>query len=177
MPNFDDDSEFDQDKRLSDSHLDYSIYETHCTNSRGRGKMGAGSSSVVEVKVPDTRSIVDLIKVQGQSTPQMQGSMMDVVKELQQIECPTCQQLFHVTEIADHADTCCDIWVGEAASFDSDPLPCFSFELPQDSKEQPRIDGNTSLQIVLSNLAESSENPVRLNVRRKHTWSISRKQD
>ena len=70
LPNFDDDSDFDQDKRLSDSDLDYSIYETRHTDSRGRWKMGASSSSEVEVEVPDTRSGVDPIKVHGENTPQ-----------------------------------------------------------------------------------------------------------
>ena len=71
-------------------------------------------------------------------------------------------------EIADHTDTCCDIWIGEVASFDSDPLPCSLFELPQDSEEQPQIDGDMHLQDVISNLAESlSENPVRIKCTKK----------
>lgn len=93
---------------------------------------------------------------------------MDMAKWIQNIEFPTCHQLFPVSEIADHADTCCHIWVGEVAFPDSDPLPC-SFELPQ---EQQRMDGDIPLKDMISSFANSlSENLLRLNVRRKHMWS------
>ena len=170
IPNCDNDSDFDQDKRLLDSDLDYSIYETRRTDSRGRGKMGAGSSSEVEVEVPDTRSSVNPIKVHGQSTPQMHGSMMDVVKELRQIECPTCEQLFPVTEIADHADA--NVTFGLVKLLPLIQFLCLVLrwschKITRNSKELTEI-----LLCRISNLAESlSENPVRLNVRRRHMWS------
>ena len=153
----DDDSDFHED-----SGLGHSIYENVRTDSTGREK-GAGSSSEVGVEAPKPGSSND-----GENTPHVQGPMMDMEEGLQNIECPTCLQLFPVTEIADHADACCDICVGEVAFPDLDPLPC-SFEMPQ---EQQRIDGDILLKDVISSLAESlSENPVRLNVRRKHMWS------
>lgn len=144
-----------------DSALGQSIYEALQTDSRDRETEGAGSSFEVELETPTSTG-------SSNNTPHMQRPMMDNAKALQNIECPTCQQLFPVSEIADHADACCDIWVGEVAFPDSDPLPC-SFELPQ---EQQRIDGDIPLKDVVSSLANSlSENLVRLNVRRKHMWS------
>ena len=155
LPSFDDD-ESDSDEN---SALGQSIYETFQADSRDWEK-GAGSSLEVEEEAPNTGSSND--------TPHVQRPMMDTGKGLQNIECPTCQQLFPVSEIADQADACCDIWVGEVAFPDSDPMPC-SFELPQ---EQQRIDADIPLKDVISSLAKSlSENLVRLNVRRNNMWS------
>jgi len=55
--------------------------------------------------------------------------MMGTGKGLQNIECPTCQQLFPVSEIADYAVAWCDIWVGEVAFPNSDPLLCSDISL------------------------------------------------
>jgi hypothetical protein len=49
------------------------------------------------------------------SVPSTSSQLQDVVKDIckeQLIECPTCLQYFSINRIAEHADMCCDIWVG-----------------------------------------------------------------
>ena len=87
-------------------------------------------------------------------------------------ECPTCFELFPIHSIAEHADQCVDVWIGEVENSqteiesDTDPLPL-------------TMVGNTSsgvtknLRDMVKQIADvhvRKEEPKRINVRRKHFW-------
>lgn len=104
------------------------------------------------------------------TSSQFQHVVEDIYNE-QFVECPTCLDYYSIDTIADHADACCDIWVGDvqpaylATSDVSDSPPSTS---PQ---ALPTNDSKDVKEIIL-NIAETlPKKVVRLHVRRKYMWS------
>ena len=89
-------------------------------------------------------------------------------KELK-CECPTCQQYFSIDEIAEHADICCDIWVGALQSQNTDSEKNIPEENPDVVINQ---DNATNVKDKLLDIKAVTLSPkaVRLNVRRKNIW-------
>ena len=89
-------------------------------------------------------------------------------KELECV-CPTCVQYFSIDKIPEHADICCDVWVGEINSENTgseDSSPNASPErviIPDESTDVK----DKVLEIKAATL---SANVVRLNVCRKCIW-------
>ena len=101
------------------------------------------------------------------------------------IKCPTCFKYFSINDISEHADICCDIWVGDISDTetlentvaanentsvcsrykDSTPTECLQPVTEEDdSKDVKDI-------ILQLKAAITSPKLVRLNVRRKYIWS------
>ncbi|XP_046844259.1 uncharacterized protein LOC124438266 isoform X3 [Xenia sp. Carnegie-2017] len=89
-------------------------------------------------------------------------------KELK-CECPTCQQYFSIDEIAEHADICCDIWVGALQSQNTDSEKNIPEENPYVVINQ---DNTTNVKDKLLDIKAVTLSPkaVRLNVCRKNIW-------
>ena len=82
----------------------------------------------------------------------------------QKVECPTCSQFFNINEIAEHADFCVDIWVGEVEH-------CVIQEEEQGSEEIHESD-EENIKIILKKMADSElSGQARINVRRSHIWN------
>ena len=93
-----------------------------------------------------------------------------------QVECPTCFELFDISKIADHADNCADIWVGEVEHGE-----CFlqdqedELEMPvlQQSPKEVQHDSNVfDIKSILEGLAEREiSGQTRINLRRTFMWN------
>lgn len=96
--------------------------------------------------------------------------MEDICNE-QLLECPTCLQYFSVETIAEHADACCNIWIGEvgylaATGDESDSVPATPPQL------LPLTDDSNDVKDTILNIVKTlGDKMVRLNVRRKHIWT------
>ena len=91
----------------------------------------------------------------------------DVVEKL--IECPTCHCFFPLESIAEHADMCCDIWVGSVndghtSSEDSD--------LPNPNPPAATTVACENVKEVILKIKETvmTTKVTRLNLRRKYLW-------
>ena len=92
-------------------------------------------------------------------------------------ECPTCFQHFPVKLIADHADACGDVWVGELEGV-KDTVD--DFNQPQESEvatSTSSIPDGLSLTTVIANLGQGiqANRPVKLRVRQKDLWGDVKK--
>jgi hypothetical protein len=102
------------------------------------------------------------------------STLMDE-REEHNIQCPTCFQYFSVQVIAEHADACVDVWIGDVDDSENDtdsdlPNPLLDAHTVDVSTE---ITTTTSLKTVAQKLADehiSKKDQKRLNVRRKHLW-------
>ena len=70
----------------------------------------------------------------------------DTVKILNQVECLTCFLLFPISAIADHADTCIDVWVGDIGG-DADSQ--IDTALPIGKDDMPVVNETLSLKEVI----------------------------
>ena len=92
------------------------------------------------------------------------------------VECPTCSLSFSIAEIADHADLCCDVWVGDVEELgeveDSVANGGESFKV-EESLTVPEVNETVSIKEVVKALINnmSDGKPRRLNIRRKRIWS------
>lgn len=86
------------------------------------------------------------------------------------IQCPTCFELFSVHSIAEHADACIDVWIGDIEDSQDDT----DSDLPNPGLDvHEEVTSTASLMSVAQKLADDhikKENQKRLNVRRKHLW-------
>ena len=87
------------------------------------------------------------------------------------IQCPTCFELFSVHSIAQHADACIDVWIGDVEYSQDDT----DSDLPNPGLDvhEEVTSSTASLMSVAQKLADDhikKENQKRLNVRRKHLW-------
>ena len=97
-------------------------------------------------------------------------------KREQMVDCPTCFCLFPIKDIAEHADVCCNDWIGDVQSNHSDGCSENDQMLlgsnnnagngaDNSAKEEP------DLKSIIQNFARSlPERRVRLNIRRKNIW-------
>ena len=93
-----------------------------------------------------------------------------------QVECPTCFELFDISEIADHADNCADIWVGEVERGESF-LQDQEDELEMAVLQQPpkEVQHNSNIPSIKSILEELAKREIsgqtRVNLRRTFMWN------
>ena len=101
------------------------------------------------------------------------------------IECPTCFKYFSINDISEHADICCDIWVGDVSDDETpentveateNSSVCSSHEdFPPAECQQPVTVGDDTKDVkdIILQLKAAIISPklVRLNVRRKFIWS------
>ena len=132
-------------------------------------------STVPSSNVPmSTTPITNQPLVTGQSTS----------RELQ-VECPTCFNYFSIDDISEHANICCDIWVGDisdaeasentGAATESTSL-CSRSEDSASTEYQQSVeveDDRKDVKDTILQLKAAATTPklVRLNVRRKYIWS------
>jgi hypothetical protein len=69
------------------------------------------------------------------------------------IECPSCFNIFPVNEIAEHADKCVDIWIGEVQVEDSENESETDTDLPDPGFIDAKP-ADTSLKNVAQQLAD-----------------------
>ena len=92
------------------------------------------------------------------------------------VECPTCSLSFPIAEIADHADLCCDVRVGDVEELgeveESVANGGESFKV-EESLTVPVVNETVSIKEVVHALINnmSDRKPCRLNIRRKVIWS------
>eukprot|EP00794_Sanderia_malayensis_P012517 gene12518-13801_t len=90
-------------------------------------------------------------------------------KNEKMVECPTCFKFFPIKDIANHADICCEDWVGDVqveGSENTDPTASTEFN---DDIEHGREE--CELKAIMGRLLTSlPEKRVRLNIRRKYLW-------
>ena len=89
-----------------------------------------------------------------------------------QVECPTCFELFDISEIADHAD----IWVGKVEHgecFLQDQGNDLEMPVPQQSPKDVPHDSNVlNIKSILHGLAEREiSGQARVNLRRTFMWN------
>lgn len=101
------------------------------------------------------------------------------------IECPTCFKYFLINDISEHADICCDIWVGDISDTETpentvaaneNTSVCSSYEDSTPTEYlQPVTEEDDSKDVkgIILQLKAATTSPklVRLNVRRKYIWS------
>lgn len=85
------------------------------------------------------------------------------------VECPTCLLSFPLRSIADHADLCADVWVGN-------PEGDVSVDIEQDHLEDTAQDHQhvTDLKSLVSSLSDKHltiSKPLKLRLRRKNLWA------
>ena len=123
-----------------------------------------------EIPLPNSANNPSTSTKYNPSTSSQQQDVIIIGKE-QPIECPTCIQFFSFDEIAEHADMCCDIWVGSVNH------GCASGEessSPQASPQQVVATHDTKdikdciLQIKAATMTDKV---VRLYIRRTCMWS------
>lgn len=91
-------------------------------------------------------------------------------------QCPTCFNEFPIRVIADHADSCCDMWVGEINDVhDSTDQPEMPIVDDQECSDNAKTvnDQDISLQDVimaLRNKLPAGGRRAKLRVRRKELW-------
>lgn len=75
--------------------------------------------------------------------------------------------MFAMSFIADHTESCCDVWIGEVAAEESVVEECLHVEA------EPPPDVDHDLKEVLSSLVQNmpDKKAVRLKVCRKHLWT------
>eukprot|EP00794_Sanderia_malayensis_P013170 gene13169-14520_t len=90
-------------------------------------------------------------------------------KNEKMVECPTCFKFFPIKDIANHADICCEDWIGDVqveGSENTDPTASTDFN---DDIEHGREE--CELKSIMGRLLTSlPEKRVRLNIRRKYLW-------
>jgi hypothetical protein len=141
-------------------------------SSPGSNKKSSGDTNILEqMPLPVSASNPSTSNPSTESHDQGQDVLEVICKE-QLIECPTCLQYFSIDKIAEHADMCCDIWVGsvinhaytsseESSSPHASPRHVTPTQDITDVKE-------SILQIKAATL---SDKVVRLNIRRTYMWS------
>ena len=92
------------------------------------------------------------------------------------VEFPTCFESCSIHEIADHADSCADIWVGEVEGDEMQPAGPDSPDsvLVQDPIQEhaSAIPESTCIQVILSELCkEEVSTQARVNLRRTYIWN------
>ena len=85
------------------------------------------------------------------------------------VECPTCSLSFPIAEIADHADLCCDVWVGDVFEEIEEEVG----ESLKVEETVPVVKETVSIKEVVHALINNMSNrkPRRVNIRRKLVWS------
>lgn len=80
------------------------------------------------------------------------------------VECPTCSKHFPLRIIADHADACADIWVGNLE--EEDDVDPFGEEVPALITKP-----NAGLKEIISNMVDlSARKSMKLRIRRNNLW-------
>jgi hypothetical protein len=163
------DSESESDNGPNDVNEKRIAIPAHAKYDRNSGDIKNGTDTLEKMLLPPPANSTSASVPSTSSQPQ--DVVEDICKE-QLIECPTCLQYFSIDKIAEHADMCCDIWVGavinhENTSSEESNSPHASpqrMTITDDSKDVK----DCILQIKAATL---SQKMVRLNVRRKYIWS------
>ena len=172
LPTLDDDIEIDLDDDDTDLETSVSLKKTAVHEVGGpsdeimtRAAPSGISNSLLSV---NTGTSEDKAIVIDNPSPNYPNT--DTVKVLNQVECPTCFLLFPISAIADHADTCIDVWVGDIG-VDADSQIDTALSIGKDDF-MPVVNETLSLKEVIPALLRnmSINKPVRLNIRRKHIW-------
>ncbi|XP_014675080.1 PREDICTED: uncharacterized protein LOC106815163 [Priapulus caudatus] len=123
----------------------------------------AGASSTASGgPVPIHTVIIDEA---GTSTATASTTITDVEDDsMALVECPICSEHFPLRIIADHADICADIWVGNNDEEEA--------EHPIGEEDVSMARSNDSLNDVISSLVPdlSTNKPMKLRIRRTNLW-------
>lgn len=86
-------------------------------------------------------------------------------------ECPNCFGQFPIKVIADHTDSCCDVWVGEIEEIETG----YDFCQPQVNTVAALEDVNLKgvIESLVQGIPEAKQ--VNLRVRRKDVWTDVKK--
>ena len=176
LPTLDDDIEIDLDDDDTDLETSVFLKKTAVHEAAGpsdqimtRAGPSGISNSLLSV---NTGTSEDKAIVIDNPSPNYPNT--DTVKILNQVECPTCFLLFPINSIADHADTCIDVWVGDIGQeeWEGDADSPMDTALSTGKDDMPVVNETLSLKEIIPALLSnmSIKKPVRLNIRRKHIW-------
>jgi hypothetical protein len=135
------------------------------------------SSNPAQPPVSVSRSCLttDIDKIENSEVDILASPETSLVR----VECPTCFDFFEISEIADHADCCADIWIGEVEhcnDFENFPnSPDEVQQIPElqqlpEGTEQGTVEEN--IKSILAELAEREiSGQARINIRRTLMWN------
>lgn len=99
---------------------------------------------------------------------------------LSDVTCPTCFEVFPITQITAHADSCADIWIGEVeinasasgSSSETQREIISSTETPATTSLSNTCMNYTDVKSIILELSTQfvAEEDTRVNIRRKHLW-------
>ena len=163
------------EKESSESSDENKEDQIHCTHKKWKQTTLDGVTGPNASTSSNSNSSVSVASSSFDNTASTSVDEKQQFSSEHNIQCPTCFEYFSVHSIAEHADACVDVWIGDIEDSENDTdsdLP--NSLLDAQTVEVPgEVMSATSLKTVAQKLADEhirKEDQKRLNVRRKHLW-------